>query len=110
MLRGHPSSPHSIVNINEVLTASQIIQENYSISLFAQSMPNTWEAMQWCAHHRLIQNSYICDHCNVECRLIQCGDISDGKVWNCGTCCNKKSFVLEAGLREVTSVSIKSFY
>ena len=29
----------------------------------------------------LIRNSYICFRCNVECRLIQHGDISDGKVW-----------------------------
>ena len=59
MPRGHPPAPHSIVNINEVLTASQVIQENYIITLLAQSMPNTWEAIQWCARHRLIRNSYM---------------------------------------------------
>ena len=37
----------SIVNINEILTASQIMQENYTITLLAQSIPNTWEAIQW---------------------------------------------------------------
>ena len=62
----HPPAPRSTVNINEVLTASQIIQENYTITLLAQSMPNTWEAIQWCACHHLIRNSYICDHCNVD--------------------------------------------
>ena len=67
MPRGRPPAPRSIVNINEVLTASQIIQENYTITLLAQSMPNTitllaqsmpntWEAIQWCARRRLIQN------------------------------------------------------
>ena len=49
MPRGRPPAPRFIVNINEVLTASQIIQENYTITLLAQSMPNTWEAIQWCA-------------------------------------------------------------
>ena len=47
--RGRPPASFSIVNINEVLTASQIIQENYTITLLAQSMPNTWKAIQWCA-------------------------------------------------------------
>ena len=46
---GRPPAPRSIVNINEVLTASQIIQKNYTITLLAQTMPNTWEANQWCA-------------------------------------------------------------
>ena len=41
---GRPPAPRSIVNINEVLTASQIIQENCTIALLAQSMPNTWKA------------------------------------------------------------------
>ena len=52
MSHGCPLAPRSIVNINEVLIASQIIQENYTITLFAQSMPNTWEAIQWCARRR----------------------------------------------------------
>ena len=66
MPRGRPPAPRSIVNINEVLTASQIIQENYTITLLAQSMPNTWEAIQWCACRRLIRNLHICDPCNVD--------------------------------------------
>ena len=57
---GRPPAPRSIVNINEILTASQIIiQENYTITLLAQSMPNTLEAIQWYARRRLIRNSYI---------------------------------------------------
>ena len=36
-----PPVPCFIVNINEVLTASQIIQENFTITLLAQPMPNT---------------------------------------------------------------------
>ena len=63
---GRPPAPCSIANINEVLTASQIIQEKYIITLLAQSMPNPWEAIQWCACHGLIWNSYICDCCNVD--------------------------------------------
>ena len=63
---GRPPAPGSIVNINEVLNVSQITQENYTITLLAQSMPNTWEAIQWCARRRLIRNSYIRDRCNVD--------------------------------------------
>ena len=59
MPHGRPPAPHSIININEVLTASQIIQENYTITLLAQSMPNTWKAIQWCAHCGLKRNSYM---------------------------------------------------
>ena len=55
---GHPPAPRFIVNINKVLTASQIIQENYIITLLGQSMPNIWEAIQWCACC-LIRNSYM---------------------------------------------------
>ena len=36
-------------------------------------------------------NSYTCENCNIPCGLIAYSNISDGKVWYCRNCKNRKS-------------------
>ena len=91
MPRGRPAAPRFIVNPNEILITPQVINEKHTITTLARSMSDSWACIQWCARRGLIKNSRMCQTCNVECGLINRGDIEDGKTWYCSICKNKTS-------------------
>ena len=80
MPRGRPAAPRNIVNPNEIHNVSQMMAEKHTITHLVHAMPDTWSSIQWCARRRLIRNPMICQRCNLECGLIDRGDVTDGKM------------------------------
>lgn len=91
MAKGRPQAPLFIIPENEIMDRNEILREETNITVLARAMPDTWQSVKWCARHRLISNSFMCNRCDVQCSLISRSDISDSKTWYCRGCKNKKS-------------------
>lgn len=85
-----PVSPVNIVDPSQLMTEEDIINERCNFASLLDSLYGPLMTVKWCAKHRLIPNSHMCEGCNVLCGLVnhsaESTDPDDGMVWCCELC------------------------